>query len=116
MGGKAKLTGKMIDKLTVIMGLQYDIIVSLLKKMRDAIWATFYHYSSIDQNPKHDKCPAGKDFWCEWQRAAAKDELQLYEHIYDPLTSDVLQAMSYLRRFKQRCLIRKMHWVQPKQQ
>jgi len=93
LGGKGKLTGKMIDKLTVYYGLAIRRNCESIEKMRDAIWATFYHYSSTDQNPKHDTCPAGKDSWCEWQRAAAKDELQSFEHTYDPLTSDVLQAI-----------------------
>lgn len=58
--------------------------------MRDAIWATFLHYSSTDQSPHHEKCSSS---WCTWQQAAADNKLESYKHKYNALPADVLEAM-----------------------
>lgn len=46
---------------------------SSVVEMSDAIWAAFYHSTSTDNNPLHDKCPSGPDSWCFFQRAKAKN-------------------------------------------
>lgn len=74
LGGKGKLTGKMIDKLTVYYGLAIRRNYDSAENMRTAIWATYNHYSSTNENPKHELCPAGAESWCEWQRAYAELE------------------------------------------
>ena len=61
--------------------------------MRNAIWVTYHHYSSTDKNPQHEKCPSGKDSWCEWPKAAAKNELKSFKHSYTPLPSEVLNTI-----------------------
>ena len=48
--GKDKLTSKLIDKLTVYYGLPIRRNSDSADKMTDAIWATYYHYSSTDKN------------------------------------------------------------------
>jgi len=93
LSGKGKLTGKMIDKLTVYYGLAIRRNHDSLEKMKNAIWATYYHYSSTDKNPQHEKCPSGADSWCEWQRAAAENQLQSFKHSYSALPTDVLNAI-----------------------
>ncbi len=47
-----KLTGKMIDKLTVYYGLAIRRNCDSIKKMYNAIWATYYHYCSTDEKPQ----------------------------------------------------------------
>ena len=42
--------------------------------MKPAIFATLNHCTSTDQNPQHQKCPQGEDFWCFFNRAIAKQE------------------------------------------
>ena len=32
--------------------------------MTDAVFATFYHAISTDDDPQHDRCPAGAGSWC----------------------------------------------------
>jgi len=91
LGGKGKLTGKMIDKLTVYYGLAIRRNCNSVHDMKEAIWATFYHYSSSDENPQHEKCPAGKESWCTYQRAQANNES--FNHDYKPLPKNVLGAM-----------------------
>lgn len=57
LSGKGKLTGKVIDKLTVYYGLAIRrncTGTDAVQKMKNAIWATFFHYSSTDKKPQHD--------------------------------------------------------------
>jgi len=75
LSGKGKLTGKLIDKLTVYYGLAIRRHSNSVQDMKNAIWATYYHYASTDQNPQHEKCPNGADSWCAWQRALATNSL-----------------------------------------
>jgi len=94
LSGKGQLTGKMIDKLTVYYGLAIRRNSDSVQKMKNDIWATYYHYSSNDKNPQHEKCPSGEDSWCEWQKAAAADALKSFKHSYAVfLPSKVLEAM-----------------------
>ncbi|KYN11352.1 hypothetical protein ALC57_16498, partial [Trachymyrmex cornetzi] len=69
LGGKGKLTGKLIDKLTVYYGLAIRRHSNSVNDMYEALWATFHHYSSSDANPSHEKCPAGEESWCAYRRA-----------------------------------------------
>lgn len=93
LSGKGKLTSKLIDKLTVYYGLAIRRNCESVEKMKDAIWATFYHYSSTDKKPQHENCPKGPDSWCAWQRASATNTLSSFKHDYTPLPEDVLTAM-----------------------
>ena len=93
LSGKGKLTGKMIDKLTVYYGLAIRRNHDSVEKMKNAIWSSYYHYSSTDKNPQHQKCPSGKDSWCEWQKAAAANKLNSFKHSYNALPNDVLEAI-----------------------
>lgn len=86
--GKGKLTGNMIDKLTVYYGLAIRRNCQSVDKRRDAIWASYYHYSY-----DHTKCPTGTESWCSWQRASANNELDSYQYDYKPLPKDVLDAI-----------------------
>ena len=64
LDGKGKLTGKLIDELTV----HYDFAIhrnpDFIEKMQNDIWATLYHKVSTDEVLQHDKCPSGADSWC----------------------------------------------------
>ncbi|XP_044584565.1 uncharacterized protein LOC123265047 [Cotesia glomerata] len=93
LSGKGKLTSKLIDKLTVYYGLAIRRNCESVEKMKEAIWATYYHYSSTDTKPQHDNCPKGPDSWCAWQRASATNTLSSFKHEYTPLPDEVLIAM-----------------------
>lgn len=45
-----------------------------IPNMKTAIFATLFHCMSTDDNPQHHKCPTGKESWCFYQRAIAKNE------------------------------------------
>lgn len=64
LGGKNKLTGKLVDKLSVYYGLTIRRNYNSVESMKQAIWATFYHYSSTDNQPQHHYCPQGSESWC----------------------------------------------------
>ncbi|XP_044584531.1 uncharacterized protein LOC123265017 [Cotesia glomerata] len=59
LGGRGRLIGKVIDKLTVYYGLSIRRHCDSIEDMKSAIMATFYHYGSTDENPNHDMCPKG---------------------------------------------------------
>ncbi|XP_074099508.1 uncharacterized protein LOC141527761 [Cotesia typhae] len=96
LGGRGKLTGKVIDKLTVYYGLAIRRHCDSIENMKSAIMATFYHYGSSDEKPNHDMCPKGEESWCSYQRAEARGELDTYSHDYSPLPSDVLKTIKSL--------------------
>lgn len=104
LGGMGKLTCKMIDKLTIYYGLAIRRNSDSAEKMRNDIWATFFHYSSTDKNPQHEKCSTGSKSRCEWQKALAalpkrkgkgpkKKAMPNFKHSYPALPQDVLNAI-----------------------
>ncbi|EFN83709.1 hypothetical protein EAI_03180, partial [Harpegnathos saltator] len=52
IGGKNKLTAKLIDKLSVYYGLAIRRHCNSKDNTKKAIWATFKHYSSTDSKPQ----------------------------------------------------------------
>lgn len=106
LGGKGKLTGKMIDKMQNYFGIALRNNTSSTEAMYKAIWATFFHLSSNINQPFHGKCPEGSNSWCSFQRAKANDQLNSYKHkpglpieivraikpIYERLTSKEMLA------------------------
>ncbi|CAH1115698.1 unnamed protein product [Psylliodes chrysocephalus] len=61
--------------------------------MKNAIWATFYHQQSTDDNPQHHKCMSGENSWCPYQKALATTGEENFKHDYTPLAEDVIQAI-----------------------
>lgn len=37
--------------------------------------ATFYHYTSTDENPQHEMCAKGENSWCFYNRSMAHGEI-----------------------------------------
>ena len=69
--GHGRLTQATIMKLTAYYGKAVRAHPNDLDAMRDAVWATFYHATSTDEKPQHDRCPVGADSWCFYQKALA---------------------------------------------
>ena len=92
LGGRGKLTAKLIDELTVYYGLAIRRFPNSVEEMKNAIWATFFHKMSTDKKPQHDKCPSGIDSWCTWQKAKADETLENYKH-KSPIPTDVQKAI-----------------------
>ncbi|KAG8232675.1 hypothetical protein J437_LFUL009921 [Ladona fulva] len=56
-----KLTGRLINELTVYYGFAIRRNSDSVEKIKDAIRATIFHKSSTDEEPNHDKCPPGQE-------------------------------------------------------
>lgn len=61
--------------------------------MKRAIWATFDHKRSIDDNPHHEDCPEGNTSWCAWRRAEAIGTLDTFAHGKPSLSNAVLEVI-----------------------
>lgn len=68
LGGKGRLTDGLINKLTVYYGNAIRSNTHCLESMRAAVWATYCHMCSTDEEPMHMFCPKGIDSWCKYQR------------------------------------------------
>lgn len=93
LGGKGKLTAKLIDQLSVYFGKAIRDNSDSVEKMKDAIWATLYHKISTDEKPQHHKCPRGADSWCKYQQAKAEKKLKSFKHDYTALPKQVFDAI-----------------------
>lgn len=89
--GPGKLTDKLIKDLTIYYGLAIRKHPNSVKNMKKAVWATFLHKCSTDNNPQHENCPEGSDSWCNWRVAEATDELRNFKH--DPPLADNVQTV-----------------------
>ncbi|CAN8029862.1 unnamed protein product [Ixodes persulcatus] len=74
LGGKGKLTGELITKLTMYYGWALKGHQGDIDGMQNAVLATYYHVTSTDAQPNHSLCPKGQDSWCKQNKAAAKKQ------------------------------------------
>ena len=91
IGGKGRLTDKVIDKLQVYYGKAIRQNTHSVDAMQNAIMAIWHHNKSTDDNPDHDLCPEGENSWCGFQRDAAKGTSD-YIH-KDPIPEAVANAI-----------------------
>ena len=72
LGGRNRLTDKMIDKFQNSYGLAIRRNTGDLDGMITSIWAVYEHMIMDDQTPlpeQHGKCPKTSDTWCKYWRA-----------------------------------------------
>lgn len=87
LGGRGKLTDKLINELTVYYGLAIRRNSDNKDKMKNAIWSTFFHKISTDTNPQHQFCD---ESWCSYLKA--KSTGNEFEHP-NPLPDIVQKAI-----------------------
>lgn len=63
--------------------------------MRKAVWATYFHLSSTDNDPCHGLCPKGPDTWCAYNRSLT--ECKPFAH-KETLPAPVLEAIKPVYR------------------
>lgn len=80
VGGKGRLTDKIIDKLTVYYGNAIREYKSNLSEMRKAVWAIYFHTRSTDSEPLHTFCPSGPESWCAYNNAIASGTVNKFVH------------------------------------
>lgn len=93
LGGKGKLTDNLIIQLSNYYGLAIKNNNNSIENLKKAIWATYFHKCSSDDNPQHDHCPEGENSWCSWQVAKATGQLADYAHKNIPLHVEVQIAI-----------------------
>ncbi|KAH7947934.1 hypothetical protein HPB52_017116 [Rhipicephalus sanguineus] len=64
LGGKGKLTGELITKLSSYYGWALKSHKGDVKAMHKAVMATYYHITSNDVTSNHSLCPEGPESWC----------------------------------------------------
>lgn len=69
IGGRGRLTDDLIKKLTLYYGNAIRGNPNSAQDMRQAVWATWAHYSSTDDKPMHWFCPTGSNSWCKYNIA-----------------------------------------------
>lgn len=74
LGGRGKLTGDLVAKLTSYYGWALKSNKGDIKAMHRAVMATYHHVTSNDQVSNHSLCPTGQDSWCRQNAAQAKGE------------------------------------------
>lgn len=92
LGSKEKLTGKLIDELSVYYGLAIRRNKDSIEEMRKKIWATLYHKLSTASHPQHHFCPARENLWCLYEKATVKADVVNYK--YKPeMHTEVFEAI-----------------------
>lgn len=71
LGGRGKLTDERVKKLTNYYGRAIKDHAGNLDAMEQAVWASFFHTLSTDEDPHHLRCPKGLVSWCFFQRDLA---------------------------------------------
>lgn len=69
------LTGPVMKKISFYYSLAIQSHPDSKEDMKKAIWAIYYHLTSTDANPQHDKCDAE---WCGYLKA--QHENKVYKH------------------------------------
>ena len=72
LGGKGKLTDKMIDRLQNYYGVAVRSSKGDLEGMKSAILAGLFHCASSEGREYHTYCPDGLDSWCKFKSDRAK--------------------------------------------
>ena len=94
IGGRGNLTDQRICKLTSYYGLAIKKHQGDLDGMINAVWASFFHTLSTDEDPRHDRCPAStpeRRTWCSFKRAL-EDSKPPPAHPH-PLPRDIAEAL-----------------------
>ncbi|CAN8002261.1 unnamed protein product [Ixodes hexagonus] len=74
LGGKGKLTGELITKLTMYYGWALKGHQGDIDGMQNAVLATYHHVTSTNAQPNHPLCPKRQDSWCKQNKAAAEKQ------------------------------------------
>lgn len=74
LGGKGKLTGELVAKLTNYYGWALKEHQGHIEEMENAVLATYDHVTSTDAKPNHSRCPKGEESWCTYNKAVARQQ------------------------------------------
>jgi hypothetical protein len=77
IGGRGRLTNDQIDKIQAYYGNAIRANKGNLVRMREAVWAIYFHKRSSDDAPNHNLCC---DSWCAYKKAASQNDSANYKH------------------------------------
>ncbi|GFW44915.1 uncharacterized protein TNCV_4512291 [Trichonephila clavipes] len=80
IGGKGRLTDRMIDLITTYYGNAIRQIKTCLSDMRKAVWAVYFHIRSSDEEPLHSFCPVGPNSWWKYQNQVVEGSVETFRH------------------------------------
>ncbi|GFX53081.1 uncharacterized protein TNCV_1655401 [Trichonephila clavipes] len=80
IGGKGRLTDRMIDLITTYYGNAIRQNKTCLSDMRKAVWAVYFHISSSDEEPLNSFCPIGPNSWCKYQNQVVEGSVETFRH------------------------------------
>lgn len=78
LSGKGRLTLAGIQKLQTFYGLAIRRNTHNLDAMRKAVWSTYCHVKSSNENVTHHMCPTDDTTWCKYQKALIENKT--YDH------------------------------------
>ncbi|GFU82159.1 uncharacterized protein TNCV_4466101 [Trichonephila clavipes] len=80
IGGKGRLTDRMIDLITTYYGNAIRQNKTCMPDMRKAVWAVYFHIRSSDEEPLHSFCPVGPNSWCKYQNQVLEGSVENFRH------------------------------------
>lgn len=95
LGGAGRLTHSRIDTMQGFYGKAIRDNKDDAKGMAKATHAILKHYSSTEEDPRHEDCPAGSNSWCSFQRDVANGT-NLHQPIENPFPDAVVEVMQPL--------------------
>ncbi|GFU53513.1 uncharacterized protein TNCV_3169441 [Trichonephila clavipes] len=80
IGGKGRLTDRMIDLITTYYGNAIRQNKTCLSDMRKDVWAVYFHIRSSNEEPLHSFCPVGPNSWCKYQNQVVEGSVETFRH------------------------------------
>jgi hypothetical protein len=118
LGGKGRLTEKLINKLQGYYAQAIREIVAeegtieqKYQKLVKTIWRAYYHHSSTDKNPHHHSCPPGSlvnPSWCKYNQSLVTKVPYTHKELLPSAVAQELQKV-YTDLTKRDLLIRCLH-------
>lgn len=93
LSGKDRLTDKQIDSLQYYYGQAIRSNTDNLSKMKQAVWATFLHKASTDDNPQHFPCPKDDNTWCKYNRFIQTRGTYTHQNHFPSAVTDVIKPV-----------------------
>jgi hypothetical protein len=92
LGGRGRLTNAMINEIQIYYGLAIRRNTKSIDDMKKAIWATYFHLGSTNDNPQHALCDIT---WCKYLKAVASGEQ--YDHSqHTHLSAEILINIKHI--------------------
>jgi hypothetical protein len=103
LGGKGRMTDKLINKLQGYYGQAFREAVAFkgtqeqkYQHLHKTIWRAYYHHCSTDQNPHHTFCPEGSlenPSWCKFNQAKVTGEKYTHKETLPPAVTSEMQKV-----------------------